>query len=107
MGVNSIFLREGHPRKSTLSLNIKISDNDHQVNIYCDDKVFAHSIWTFRGNVQTGGINSLEITRLARTETRHDFLVCFYDENNLKSKKTDTINLRPLKIGNLGENSQL
>ena len=29
------FFHEGHPRKSNLSLNIKISDNDHQVNIYC------------------------------------------------------------------------
>ena len=25
-------------------------------------------------NVQTGGINSAETTRLVRTETRHDFL---------------------------------
>ena len=29
------FFHEGHPRKSNLSLNIKISDNNHQVNIYC------------------------------------------------------------------------
>ena len=28
------FFREGHPRKSTLSLNIKISGNYHKVNIY-------------------------------------------------------------------------
>ena len=28
----------------------------------------------FRGNVQTGENNSVEITRLARKETRHDFL---------------------------------
>ena len=27
------------------------------------------------------------------------YSICFYDENNLKIKRTDTINLRPLKIG--------
>ena len=29
----------------------------------------------FAGTYKTGGINSVETTRLARTETRHDFLV--------------------------------
>ena len=31
----------------------------------------------------------------------------FYDKKNYKIKRTDTINSRPLKIGNLGEKSQL
>ena len=30
---------------------------------------------TLRETYKTGGINSVETTRLARTETRHDFLV--------------------------------
>ena len=32
--LNIIFFREGHPRKSTVSLNSKISDNDHKITIY-------------------------------------------------------------------------
>ena len=43
----------------------------------CDDR-FLLAILEFSENVQTGGggggISSVETTRLARTETRHDFL---------------------------------
>ena len=41
----------------------------------CDDR-FLLAILKFSGNVKTGGggISSVETTRLARTETRHDFL---------------------------------
>ena len=35
------------------------------------------------------------------------YSICFYDGKNLKIKKKDTVNSRPLKIGNLGANSQL
>ena len=41
----------------------------------CDDKVFSLATLDFRGDVQTGGINSVETTRLPGTEIRHDFLV--------------------------------
>ena len=33
--------------------------------------------------------------------------ICLHDEKNLKIKRKDTIKPRPLKIGKLGENSQL
>ena len=33
--------------------------------------------------------------------------ICFHNGKNFKIKKMDAINLRPLKIGNLGANSQL
>ena len=35
------------------------------------------------------------------------YSICFYDGKNFKIKMTDAINSRPLKIGNLGVNSQL
>ena len=41
---------------------------------YCDDK-FSRTKLDFAGNVQTGENNSVETTRLTRTETSHDFLV--------------------------------
>ena len=35
------------------------------------------------------------------------YSICLHDEKNLKIKRTDTIKSRPLKIGKLGESSQL
>ena len=40
----------------------------------CDDR-FSRNKLDFAENVQNGGNNSVEITRLARAETPHDFLV--------------------------------
>ena len=40
----------------------------------CDDKFSARSKLNLRETYKTGGINSVETTRLTRTETRHDFL---------------------------------
>ena len=40
----------------------------------CDGR-FSRTKLDFAENVQNGGNNSVEITRLARAETPHDFLV--------------------------------
>ena len=57
-------------RKFTQSLIIKFTDS----GIFCVTIKFSCAKLDFRGNVQTGENNSVEITRLARKETRHDFL---------------------------------
>ena len=41
----------------------------------CDNRFFCTLHWTSRGMYKTGEINSVEITQLVRTETRHNFLV--------------------------------
>ena len=48
--------------------------NERMNREICDDR-FSRTKLDFAENVQNGGNNSVEITRLARAETPHDFLV--------------------------------
>ena len=73
--------QEGPERHSSLAklVSNKIkekSDDDKlkELGTRREDR-FAHSYWTSRETYKTGEINSVETTRLARTETHHGFLV--------------------------------
>ena len=68
---------------------------------WCEVPLFSKST-TFGQCNKRSGKCSFEVKRKLLK-----YSICLHDEKNLKIKRTDTIKSRPLKIGKLGENSQL
>ena len=70
----SAILLAGKTSSEQFLLNLVATPKGKALKTCCDNKSFLRTKLEFSENVQTGGINSVETTRLARTETRHDFL---------------------------------